>query len=137
MGQRLSGGLALLDQRKLFAASTSAQTNMFTPPFSNSSIPSLSISSAAINSAYLLSGGKSVAAHPALQHVQACLELGDFLLLFHCALLQRLDCNHQDSIEVAGADGGGRSNGSDGIVTTGSPTGIDPAGTTWIGCCLD
>ncbi|HKD39351.1 MAG TPA: kelch repeat-containing protein, partial [Myxococcaceae bacterium] len=22
------------------------------------------------------------------------------------------------------------------IVTTGSPTGIDPAGTTWIGCCL-
>ena len=23
------------------------------------------------------------------------------------------------------------------IVTTGSPTGIDPAGTTWIGCCLD
>jgi N-acetylneuraminic acid mutarotase len=23
------------------------------------------------------------------------------------------------------------------VVTTGSPTGTDPAGTTWIGCCLD
>src|SRR5262249_29546850 len=23
------------------------------------------------------------------------------------------------------------------VVTTGSPTGIDPSGTTWIGCCLD
>src|SRR5712692_237293 len=60
--------------------------------------------------------GGYFAADPALDLLQLGPEVCNLLLLFHPPLLQRLDCDHQDSIEVTGCDCGGCPNSSDGIV---------------------
>src|SRR5258708_19482443 len=66
--------------------------------------------------------GRDLAAHLALQSFQPRFEISVFrshsvylFLQLHRSLLQRLRGYHQDSIQIARGDGGGRSNGSDGI----------------------